>query len=150
MDYSLEAINQHKYYRWKLTIQSKVPLDTKDDLSTYYTPWVAAPCLEIAQNKNLAYDYTWKNNSVAIVSDGSAVLWLGNIGPEAWLPVMEWKAILFKKYGNIDAIPIVLNTQNPDEIIKVVEAIAPTFGWINLEDIAAPNCFYIEEELKKN
>ena len=149
MDYSQEALNQHKKYRWKLTTLPKVPLETKDDLATYYTPWVAAPCLEIAQNKDLAYDYTWKNNSVAVVSDGSAVLWLGNIGPEAWLPVMEWKAILFKKYGNIDAIPIVLNTQDPDEIIKVVEAIAPTFGWINLEDIAAPNCFYIEEELKR-
>ena len=149
MDYAQEAINQHKHYRWKLTTQSKVPLETKDDLATYYTPWVAAPCLEIAKDKNLAYDYTWKNNSVAIVSDGSAVLWLWNIWPEAWLPVMEWKAILFKKYGNIDAIPIVLNTQDPDEIIKVVEAIAPTFGGINLEDIAAPNCFYIEEELKK-
>ena len=149
MDYAQEAINQHKKYQWKLTTLSKVPLETKDDLATYYTPWVAAPCLEIAQDKNLAYDYTWKNNSVAVVSDGSAVLWLGNIGSEAWLPVMEWKAILFKKYGNIDAIPIVLNTQDPDEIIKVVEAIAPTFGGINLEDIAAPNCFYIEEELKK-
>ena len=149
VDYAQEAIDQHKKYRWKLTTLPKVPLETKDDLATYYTPWVAAPCLEIAQNKDLAYDYTWKNNSVAVVSDGSAVLGLGNIGPEAWLPVMEWKAILFKKYGNIDAIPIVLNTQDPDEIIKVVEAIAPTFGWINLEDIAAPNCFYIEEELKK-
>ena len=149
MNYAQEAINQHKKYRWKLTTISKVPLETKDDLSTYYTPWVAAPCLEIAENKDLAYDYTWKNNSVAVVSDWSAVLWLWNIWPEAWLPVMEWKAILFKKYWNIDAIPIVLNTQNPDEIIKIVEAIAPTFWWINLEDIAAPNCFYIEEELKK-
>lgn len=149
MDYAQESIKQHKYYHWKLTTQTKVPLETKDDLSTYYTPWVAAPCLEIAENKDLAYDYTWKNNSVAIISDWSAVLWLWNIWPEAWLPVMEWKAILFKKYWNIDAIPIVLNTQNPDEIIKIVEAIAPTFGWINLEDIAAPNCFYIEEELKK-
>lgn len=149
MNYSEEAIKQHKNYKWKLTTVSKVPLETKDDLATYYTPGVAAPCLEIAENKELAYDYTWKNNSVAVVSDGSAVLGLWNIGPEAWLPVMEWKAILFKKYGNIDAIPLVLNTQDPDEIIKIVEAIAPTFGWINLEDIAAPNCFYIEEELKK-
>ena len=149
MDYSKEAINQHKKYHWKLTTISKVPLETKDDLATYYTPWVAAPCLEIAKSKDLVYDYTWKNNSVAIVSDWSAVLWLWNIWPEAWLPVMEWKAILFKKYGNIDAIPIVLNTQDPDEIIKVVEAIAPTFWGINLEDIAAPNCFYIEEELRK-
>lgn len=149
MDYGQESIKQHLHYHWKLTTQSKVPLETKDDLSTYYTPWVAIPCLEIVKDKNLAYDYTWKNNSVAVVSDGSAVLWLWNIWPEAWLPVMEWKAILFKKYGNIDAIPIVLNTQDPDEIIKVVEAIAPTFGGINLEDIAAPNCFYIEEELKK-
>ena len=149
MDYSQESIKQHLHYHWKLTTEIKVSLETKDDLSIYYTPWVAAPCLEIAKDKNLAYEYTWKNNSVAVVSDWSAVLWLWNIWPEAWLPVMEWKAILFKKYGNIDAIPIVLNTQNPDEIIKVVEAIAPTFWGINLEDIAAPNCFYIEEELKK-
>lgn len=149
MDYAQEAINQHKKYHWKLTTQSKVPLETKDDLATYYTPGVATPCLEIANDKNLAYEYTWKNNSIAVVSDWSAVLWLGNIWPEAGLPVMEWKAILFKKYWNIDAIPIVLDTQNPDEIIKVVEAIAPTFWGINLEDIAAPNCFYIEEELKK-
>lgn len=149
MDYSQESIKQHRNYHWKLTTISKVPLNNKDDLAKYYTPWVAAPCMEIANNKELAYDYTWKNNSVAIVSDGSAVLWLGNIWPEAGLPVMEWKAILFKKYGNIDAIPLVLNTQDPDEIIKIVEAVAPTFWGINLEDIAAPNCFYIEEELKK-
>ena len=97
MDYAQEAINQHKKYRWKLTTLPKVPLETKNDLATYYTPWVAAPCLEIAQNKDLAYDYTWKNNSVAIVSDGSAVLGLWNIGPEAGLPVMEWKAILLKE-----------------------------------------------------
>ncbi len=150
MDYAQESIKQHHNYHWKLTTVSKVPLNNKDDLATYYTPWVAAPCLEIANNKELAYNYTWKNNSVAIVSDWSAVLWLGNIWPEAGLPVMEWKAILFKKYGNIDAIPLVLNTQDPNEIIKIVEWVAPTFWWINLEDIAAPNCFYIEEELKKN
>ena len=149
MDYSQESIRKHAYFHGKLTTEPKVPLETKDDLATYYTPWVAAPCLKIAEDKSLAYEYTWKNNSVAIVSDWSAVLWLWNIWPEAWLPVMEGKAILFKKYWNIDAVPIVLNTQNPDEIIKIVEAISPTFGWINLEDIAAPNCFYIEEELKK-
>jgi len=149
MDYAQESIKQHHNYHWKLTTVSKVPLNNKDDLATYYTPGVAVPCMEIAKNKELVYDYTWKNNSVAIVSDGSAVLWLWNIWPEAGLPVMEWKAILFKKYGNIDAIPLVLNTQDPDEIIKIVEWIAPTFWGINLEDIAAPNCFYIEEELKK-
>lgn len=149
MDYAQESLKQHEIYKWKLSVQSKVPLNTKDDLSIYYTPGVAAPCLEIAENRESVYKYTRKNNSVAIVSDGSAVLWLWNIWAEAWLPVMEWKAILFKNYWNIDAVPIVLSTQNPDEIIKIVEWIAPTFWGINLEDIAAPNCFYIEEELKK-
>lgn len=143
------SIIEHKKYQWKVSIQSLVPLETRDDLSTYYSPWVAAPCLEIAADPEKAYDYTRKGRTIAVVSDGTAVLWLWNIWWLAWLPVMEWKAVLFKKFGNVDAVPIVLNTQDPDEIIKVVEAIAPSFGWINLEDIKAPNCFYIEEELKK-
>jgi len=149
MDYNTLSVEKHQQYRWKISVQSKVPLSSREDLSIYYTPWVAEPCRLIDQNPELAYQYTWKNNSVAVVSDWSSVLWLGNIWWLAWLPVMEWKAILLKEFGWIDAIPIVLSTQDPDEIIRVVEAISPTFGWINLEDIAAPNCFYIEEELKK-
>jgi len=148
-DYNQLAIQKHTQYRGKLTTQSKVPLETKEDLSTYYTPGVAAPCLEIEKDPSKAYDYTRKNNTVAVISDGSAVLGLGNIGWLAWLPVMEWKAILFKKFANVDAIPLVLQTQDPDEIIKFVENVSPTFGGVNLEDISAPNCFYIEEELKK-
>lgn len=148
-NYSELSIIEHKKYQWKVWIHSLVPLETRDDLATYYSPWVAAPCLEIAADPEKAYDYTWKGRTIAVISDGSAVLWLGNIGWLAWLPVMEWKAVLFKKFGNVDAVPIVLNTQDPDEIIKIVEAISPTFWWINLEDIKAPNCFYIEEELKK-
>lgn len=149
MNYSELALQEHKKYHGKLWVISKVPLENRDQLSTYYSPGVAAPCLEIAKNPELAYEYTWKKNVVAVVSDGSAVLWLWNIWGLAGLPVMEGKAILFKHFGGVDAVPIVLSTQDPDEIIKVVEAIAPTFGGINLEDIAAPNCFYIEEELKK-
>lgn len=148
MDYNSLSIEQHKKYKGKLAVQSKVPLETREDLATYYSPGVAAPCLEIAENPEKAYDYTRKNNSVAVVSDGTAVLGLGNIGGLAGLPVMEGKAILFKKFADVDAVPIVLSTQDPDEIIKIVEGIAPTFGGINLEDIAAPNCFYIEETLK--
>lgn len=147
--YDEKALEQHKYYKGKLWVVSKVPLETKDDLSIYYTPWVAAPCLAIAADPELAYTYTRKSNSVAVVSDGTAVLGLGNIWWLAWLPVMEGKAILMKGFADIDAVPIVLSTQDPDEIIRVVEAIAPTFGAINLEDIAAPACFYIEEELNK-
>jgi malate dehydrogenase (oxaloacetate-decarboxylating) len=148
-NYAELSLQEHKKYKWKVRIESTVPLETKDDLATYYSPGVAAPCLAIAENPELAYEYTRKWRSIAVVSDGTAVLWLGNIGGLAWLPVMEGKAVLFKKFGWVDAVPIVLSTQDPDEIIKVVEAIAPTFGWINLEDIKAPNCFYIEEELKK-
>ncbi len=149
MDYFKKSLEEHKKHKWKLEVRSKVPLKNKEDLSIYYTPGVAEPCKQIAKNPTEAYNYTWKNNSVAVVSDGSAVLGLWNIWWLAWLPVMEGKAILFKEFGWVDAVPIVLNTQDPDEIVKVVEAIAPTFGWINLEDIAAPKCFYIEEELKK-
>lgn len=149
MDYNKESLKQHKKHQWKLEIKSKVALNNKDDLSIYYTPGVAQPCKEIEKNENLAYEYTRKWNTVAIVSDGSAVLWLWNIGGIAGLPVMEGKAILFKEFWWVNAIPIVLKTQNPDEIINIVENIAPTFGGINLEDIKAPECFYIEESLKE-
>ena len=128
---------------------SRVPLNTREDMSTYYSPGVAQPCLEIEKNPELAYDYTWKGRTIAVVSDGSAVLGLGNIWGLAGLPVMEGKAVLFKAFGGVDAVPLVLKTQDPEEIIKLVENISPSFGGINLEDISAPNCFYIEEELKK-
>lgn len=149
MNYYTRSLEEHKKHKWKVWITSRVPLETREDLSTYYSPGVAQPCLEIAEDPEKAYDYTWKSRSVAVVSDGSAVLGLGNIGGLAGLPVMEGKAVLFKAFGDVDAIPLVLNTQDPDEIIATVERIAPTFWGINLEDIAAPNCFYIEEELKK-
>ena len=149
MDYYTRALQQHQKYQWKIWISSRVPLETREELSTYYSPGVAQPCLEIQKSPEKAYDYTWKWRSVAVVSDGTAVLGLGNIGGLAGLPVMEWKAALFKAFGDIDAVPIVLKTQDPEEIISIVENIAPTFWWINLEDIAAPNCFYIEEQLKK-
>lgn len=149
MDYYQESLKKHAEFKWKLEVTAKVPLRDKTDLSLYYTPGVAQPCLEIAKDPEKAYEYTRKWNTIAIVSDGSAVLWLGNIGGLAGLPVMEGKAILFKEFGGVNCIPIVLKTQDPDEIIKVIEEISPTFGGINLEDISAPRCFYIEEELKK-
>jgi malate dehydrogenase (oxaloacetate-decarboxylating) len=148
-DYAALSIEAHKKAKGKISIEPKMPLETKDDLSIAYTPGVAEPCREISEDVEKAYDYTAKGNLVAVVSDGSAVLGLGNIGPEAALPVMEGKAVLFKKFANVDAVPIVLSTQNTEEIIAAVKAIAPTFGGINLEDISAPRCFEIEERLKK-
>lgn len=148
-DYGEQSIEAHKKYGGKIAIESKMPLDTREDLSIAYTPGVAEPCREISKNRRKAYDYTWKKNSVAVVSDGSAVLGLGNIGPEASLPVMEGKCVLFKKFAEVDAVPVVLDTQDTDEIITAVKAIAPTYGGINLEDIGAPKCFEIEERLKK-
>ena len=149
MNYFEESLKLHKNLQWKLEIKSKIPLNTKDDLSIAYTPWVAEPCKVIAKDKELAKELTIKWNTVAVVSDGSAVLGLWNIWPEAGLPVMEWKSILFKEFAGVDAFPIVLDTQDTEEIIKTVKMIAPTFGWINLEDISAPRCFEIEERLKK-
>lgn len=147
--YYTRSLEQHKKHLGKVEMVSKVPLESREDMATYYSPGVAQPCLEIAKNPDLAYDYTRKGRSIAVVSDGSAVLGLGNIGGLAGLPVMEGKAILFKEFGGVDAVPIVLKTQNPEEIISIVENIAPSFGGINLEDIAAPQCFVIESELKK-
>jgi malate dehydrogenase (oxaloacetate-decarboxylating) len=149
-DYAQRSLEAHKKYGGKVAITSKMPLETVDDLSIAYTPGVAQPCLDIAENRELAYDYTSKQNTVAVVSDGSAVLGLGNIGPEASLPVMEGKAVLFKKFANVDAVPIVLDTQDTEEIIKTVKMIAPTFGGINLEDISAPRCFEVEKRLKED
>ena len=148
-DYSEQALEAHKKYGGKLAVSSKMPLDTREDLSIAYTPGVAEPCRHIDRDKSKAYDYTWKGNTVAVVSDGSAVLGLGNIGPEASLPVMEGKCVLFKKFADIDAVPIVLDTQDAEEIIRTVKNMAPTFGGINLEDIGAPKCFEIEQRLKK-
>lgn len=148
-DYAKLAIEAHKKHKGKISIEPKMPLETKDDLSIAYTPGVARPCEEIAIDKEKAYEYTSKGNMVAVVSDGSAVLGLGNIGPEAALPVMEGKSVLFKKFANVDAMPIVLDTQDTDQIIQTVKMIAPGFGGINLEDISAPRCFEIEKRLKE-
>ena len=148
-DYGALSIKAHKEFKGKIEISSKMPLETKYDLSIAYTPGVAAPCLEIARDESLAYDYTSKGNTIAVISDGSAVLGLGNIGAPASMPVMEGKCVLFKKFANVDAIPIILDTQDTEEIIRTVKMIAPSFGGINLEDIAAPQCFEIEDRLKK-
>jgi malate dehydrogenase (oxaloacetate-decarboxylating) len=148
MDYFKESLKLHKEKKGKIEIKSKVPLKTKDDLSLAYTPGVAASCSEIAKNPDTIYDYTSKGNFVAIVTDGSAVLGLGNIGPRAALPVMEGKAIIFKEFGDVDAFPIIIDSQDTEEIIKTVKNISLGFGGINLEDISAPRCFEIEERLK--
>ncbi|MEI7578515.1 MAG: malic enzyme-like NAD(P)-binding protein [bacterium] len=149
MDIYQESLAKHLEHQGKITTQLKFPLKDKHDLSWTYTPGVAEVSRYLALHPEETGQYTFKGNSVAVISDGSAVLGLGNIGPYGAYPVMEGKALLFKHFANIDSIPIVLNTQDPDEIIKAVEMIAPSFGGINLEDIAAPKCFYIEETLKK-
>lgn len=149
MTINQQALELHKEWRGKLETISKVPVKSREALSLAYTPGVAEPCKEIAVNKELAYTYTMKSNTVAVISDGSAVLGLGNIGPHAAMPVMEGKAVLFKEFGNVNAIPICLDTQDTEEIIKTVTYLAPGFGGINLEDISAPRCFEIEERLKE-
>ena len=145
-----KALKIHEKYKGKIEMKNKIKMKSLYDLSVLYTPGVAAPCLKIKDNNDLVYKYTNKGNTIAIVTDGSAVLGLGNIGAKASIPVMEGKAFLFKKFGNIDAIPICLNTQDPDEIVSIIRNISPVFGAINIEDISAPKCFYIEEQLKKN
>ncbi len=144
-----KAVFLHKQWNGKIETCTKAPVKSREDLAIAYTPGVAAPCRLIAENKEDVYTYTLKANTVAVVSDGSAVLGLGNIGPEAAMPVMEGKCALFKEFGDVNAFPICLSTQDPDEIVAAVKAIAPTFGGINLEDISAPRCFEIEERLKK-
>lgn len=144
-----KALQLHKEWNGKLDVTPKCQVKSREDLAVAYTPGVAEPCKVIAENKEAAYQYTIKSNTVAVVSDGSAVLGLGNIGPEAAMPVMEGKCVLFKEFGGVNAFPICLSTQDTDEIIAAVKAIAPTFGGINLEDISAPRCFEIEERLKK-
>ncbi|MGB5823372.1 MAG: NADP-dependent malic enzyme [Proteocatella sp.] len=147
MDFNIEALKMHEENQGKIAIKSKIALKTKDDLSCAYTPGVAEPCRKIHENPEDVYKYTSKGNLVAVVSDGSAVLGLGNIGAKAAIPVMEGKCILFKEFGNVDAFPICLDTQDTEEIIKAVKQIAPVFGGINLEDISAPRCFEIEKRL---
>ena len=144
-----KALELHKTWNGKLETVSKTPVRSREDLSLAYTPGVAEPCKVIAENKDAAYTYTWKSNTVAVVSDGSAVLGLGNIGPYAAMPVMEGKAVLFKEFGGVNAVPICLDTQDTEEIIRAVTYLAPGFGGINLEDISAPRCFEIEERLKQ-
>ncbi len=144
-----EAIEFHKKHKGKLEINSKVKIKTKHDLSLAYTPGVADVCLEIANNVKSAYDLTSKGNMVAVITDGTSVLGLGDIGPTAALPVMEGKAILFKEFAGVDAFPICLDTKDTEEIIKTIKYLAPGFGGINLEDISAPRCFEIESRLKK-
>ena len=143
-----EALAAHEKWNGKLSTEAKSKVDSREALAIAYTPGVAEPCKEIAKDKELAYKYTWKANTIAVVSDGSAVLGLGNIGPEAAMPVMEGKAVLFKEFGGVNAVPICLDTQDTEEIIKAVKYIVPGFGGINLEDISAPRCFEIEERLK--
>ncbi|HDR5194489.1 TPA: NAD-dependent malic enzyme, partial [Bacillus anthracis] len=145
-----EALKMHKEKQGKIGVYSKVKVQNSTDLSLAYSPGVAEPCLEIYKDESKVYDYTMKGNLVGVISDGTAVLGLGNIGPKAAMPVMEGKALLFKSFAEIDAFPICLNTNNPDKIVEVVKLLEPNFGGINLEDIAAPQCFEIEERLRKS
>ncbi len=149
MDYSQKALEMHRQWRGKLRIETPCPLESKDDLSVAYTPGVAAPCLEIAKDRELSYEYTRRGNLVAVVTDGSAVLGLGDIGPEAGMPVMEGKCALFKVFAGVDAFPLCIRSKDVDEIVHTVELLAGSFGGINLEDIAAPRCFEIEAKLKE-
>ncbi|MDD7281679.1 MAG: NADP-dependent malic enzyme [Erysipelotrichaceae bacterium] len=149
MDYARIALEKHKEWKGKLDIQAKMEIKDKDDLSTCYTPGVAAPCLEIKKDPKNSYVYTGRQNLVAVITDGSAVLGLGNIGPEAGMPVMEGKCALFKALAGVDAFPICLNTQDTDELVQIISALEPTFGGINLEDIAAPRCFEVEKRLQE-
>ncbi|MDN4527505.1 NAD(P)-dependent malic enzyme [Fictibacillus fluitans] len=144
-----EALHMHRVNKGKLESTPKVPVRNAKDLSLAYSPGVAEPCKDIYDDKSKVYEYTMKGNTVAVVSDGTAVLGLGNIGPEAAMPVMEGKAVLFKSFAGVDAFPICLNTTDIDKIVETVKLLEPTFGGVNLEDIAAPNCFIIEERLKK-
>ena len=149
MDIYKKALQMHEEWQGKLEIVSKCKVSSREDLAIAYTPGVAQPCMEIAKDKKAAYRYTMKSNTVAVISDGSAVLGLGNIGPYGAMPVMEGKAVLFKEFAGVNAIPICLDTQDTEEIIQTILHIAPAFGGINLEDICAPKCFEIEEKLQE-
>lgn len=148
MDYNEAALEMHRAHRGKIEITGKVAVRTRDDLSTAYTPGVAEPCRKIAADPDAVWEYTTRGNMVAVVTDGTAVLGLGDIGPLAALPVMEGKALLFKEFAGVDAVPLCLDTKDPDEIVAAVKAVAPTYGGINLEDISAPRCFEIESRLR--
>ena len=149
MDYAKEALRLHAKWNGKLETVPKMKIENRDDLSIAYTPGVAAPCLEIEKDKKNSYVYTGRAHTVAVISDGSAVLGLGNIGPEAGMPVMEGKCVLFKALGNVDAVPLCLNTQDTDELVHIISSLEPSFGGINLEDIAAPRCFEVEKRLQE-
>ena len=147
LDKKTLALKKHAEWRGKLEIKVKAPMQTQDDLAMAYTPGVAEPCLEIASDEKLAYTYTGKWNTVAVITDGTAVLGLGDIGPAAAMPVMEGKCALFKSFAGIDAVPICVNSKDPDEIVETIYNISKSFGGINLEDISAPRCFEIEKKL---
>ena len=149
MDFYEEALKRHEAHHGKVEVVSKLPIETQDDLSVAYTPGVAEPCRKIAENPDDAYRYTCKANTIAVVSNGTAVLGLGNIGATASLPVMEGKSVLFKRFGGVDAVPVCIDAKTPEEVIQAVRFIAPTFGGINLEDIKSPDCFKIEQTLEK-
>lgn len=149
MDYAKESLRLHKEWKGKIEINAKVPVTTAEELSLAYTPGVAAPCLEIQKDLSKSYDYTMRQNLCAVITDGSAVLGLGDIGPEAGMPVMEGKCLLFKSFGNVDAFPLCVKTKDIDEFVNTVYLISGSFGGINLEDIAAPRCFEIEKKLKE-
>lgn len=149
MNYNEEALKLHREHRGKIEVVSTVPIKTRDDLSIAYTPGVAQPCREIANNPSDVYTYTRKGNLVAVISDGTAVLGLGDIGPEAAIPVMEGKSVLFKEFGGVDAFPICLDTKDVDELVETITRLAPVFGGINLEDISAPRCFEVERRLQE-
>ncbi|HHU33133.1 MAG: NAD(P)-dependent malic enzyme [Zhaonellaceae bacterium] len=149
MDYAKEALKLHYQWKGKLEVVAKVPVETKEDLSLAYTPGVAQPCLEIQKDVNLSYDLTRRHNLCLVVTDGSAVLGLGDIGPEAGMPVMEGKCVLFKKFGDVDAFPLCIKSQDVDTIVETIYLISGSFGGVNLEDIAAPRCFEIERKLKE-
>ena len=148
MDYAKESLRLHEQWRGKLEIAPRVEVDSKDALSLAYTPGVAEPCLEIQRNPEKVYDLTRRWNTVAVVTDGTAILGLGDIGPEAGMPVMEGKCVLFKAFGGVDAVPLCIRSKDPDEIVNVIKLLAGSFGGINLEDISAPRCFEIEKKLK--
>ena len=149
LDYGKKALLLHESLRGKISVEPKLEVKNSDDLSTVYTPGVAEPCKRIHENPEDVYRYTSRANMVAVVTDGSAVLGLGDIGPKAALPVMEGKAVLFKSFAGVDAFPICLDTKDVDDIVKTIKLMAPTFGGINLEDIAAPRCYEIEDQLKR-
>ena len=149
MDYAKEALRLHKEWKGKIEVISRAPVASKDDLSIAYTPGVAAPCLEIQKDVDMSYEYTRRGNMVLVVTDGTAVLGLGDIGPEAGMPVMEGKCVLFKAFGDVDAFPLCIKSKDVDEIVNTIYMISGSFGGVNLEDIAAPRCFEIEKKLKE-